>query len=81
MNHHDIRANLEQHAERCLELAKKVGPKGGELTTSDKELIRLAYVPAVDEMQGMIKSAFVSGMKEWAGHEMERLEKLIGFLI
>lgn len=77
MNIIQIREILESHGHACLELAKKITDRDGDpFNSEEKELIRLAVMPAVTEATDMIKSAYMVGNIKWVETEMERLHDL-----
>ena len=72
-----LRNILKDQGEALLNLAGKLIESGKPLKEREKELIRLALVPAIKECQAMINSAFITGRADWLNDELERLHDLL----
>ena len=73
MRMEDVKEMLMMQAEAMMKLADKLGEGGEPLTSADKQLVRVALMPAVKECGDLIGSAFMLGNEQWLEDNMKRL--------
>ena len=76
MDLHQMKHMLQEHGKNCLELAERMNEKGKPLSLEDRELLRSAVLPAVNECTDLLKAAFIAGDVRWLERESERLHNL-----
>jgi hypothetical protein len=69
---------LMSHAEAVSNLADRLGADGTKLTTEDKQLMRVAMMPAIRECADLISSSFLIGNSTWLEGHIRRLRDYIG---
>lgn len=68
---------LMSHAEACMKLADELSDEGGALTSDERQLIRVASMPAIRELNDMICSSYLVGNERWM---RDNLKTLKGYL-
>ena len=72
-----IRRMLTDMGKHCEKLAEKLSDKGAPLKPKDKQLVRFAACPMIDDLTNEMKSAFLTGNEEWLDHSIKALDEQI----
>lgn len=76
--HELIRQHLRSTAERMVKLADELDEAGEPFTESDKKLIRMAILPAIDEMYAECVHFHLIGERKAFSESFQALDRLFG---
>ena len=62
-------------ADKCAKLAENIRDEGRAMSSDEKQLIRFAVYPALDESMNEVKSAFLTGNIHWLERALDGFGK------
>ncbi len=73
----DVKSALLNLGDRCLRLAEQIDSSGSELNSDEKQLVRLAGLPMIQESQDMLLTAYLTGNYDFAKQNIERITNMV----
>jgi len=81
MNLSEIKNILKCHGQDCLDLSDRLKSEGNTISKRDKDLIRVAMYPIIQEQCGFLQQAFLMESKETFNMAKHSIKEAFDFLV